>query len=143
MLHFFSILTLFLNYHKVSNTIAGLTYLLVRFLSQKLKPLVGHTDSFLKDSGSFIQKWKDVRLEPRDLLFFFFSLYTKIPTQETTDIIKQISDKDTTKLVCFCLTLTFFSFQGEFYVKTCGVSMGYHLSPIVSNLFMEYMRPRP
>ena len=36
-----------------------------------------------------------------------------------------------------CLTSTFFSFQGELYEQTCGVSMVSPLSPIIANLFME------
>ena len=101
----------------IVNTINGLTYPLAKFLAQKLKPLVGCTDSFVKDSASFVQEWKDIKLDPGDLLVSFdvISLYTKIPIQEAIDIINRITDKDTAKLVGLCLTSTFFSFQGESY----------------------------
>lgn len=110
-----------------------------KFLAQKLKPLVGRTDSFVKDSTSFVKELKDIRLEPGDLLVSFdvVSLYTCIPIQEAIDVINRITDNDTAKLVGLCLTSTFFSFQDEFFEQTCGVAMGSPLSPIVANLFTE------
>lgn len=123
----------------IVNTISGPTCFLAKFLALKLKPLVGRTDSFVKDSGSFVKELKDVKSDPRDLLVSFdvVSLYTQIPIQEAIYVISQITDHDTTKLVGLCLTLTFFSFQGEFYEQTYDVAMGSPLSPIVANLFME------
>ena len=38
-------------------TIGGPTYLLAKFVAQKLKPVVGVTDSYVKDSVSFIKCW--------------------------------------------------------------------------------------
>jgi len=128
----------------IVNTIGEPTYLLAKFLSQKLKPLVGRIDSFVKDSASFVQEWRDVILEPGDLLVSFdvVCLFTKIPIQEAIDIINRISDKDTTKSIGLCLTSTFFSFQGKFYEQTCGVAMGSPLSPIVANLFIENFKTK-
>lgn len=37
--------------HPIVNTIGGPTYILVKFLANKLKPLVGWTESFVKDSS--------------------------------------------------------------------------------------------
>ena len=65
------------------------------------------------------------------------SLYTNIPINEAIEVIKHITDPDTTYLVGICLTSTFFSFDGEFYEQTCGVTMGSLLSLVVANLFME------
>jgi len=126
----------------IVNTIGGPTYLLAKFLAQKLKPLVGRADSFIKESASFVQEWRDIKLEPGELLVSFdvVSLYIKIPIQEAIDIIDHITDEKTAKLVSLCLTSTFFRFQGEFYEKTCSVAMGSPLSPIVvraPNLTLE------
>ena len=83
-------------------------------------------------------------MEPGDLLVSFdvVSLYTKIPIQESIDIINRITNKGTAMLVGLYLTSTFFSFQGEFYEQTCGVVMHSPLSPIVTNLFMEYFETK-
>ena len=123
----------------IVNTIGGPTYLLAKFLAAKLRPLVGQTESFVKDSASFIEDLKRVNLEPEDILVSFdvVSLYTCIPINEAMAVINKLTDPDTAKLVELCLTSTFFSFEGEFYEQTCGVAMGSPLSPVVANLFME------
>ena len=123
----------------IVNTIGGPTYLLVKFMALKLKPLVSRTESFMKESASFIKELKDIRLDPEDILISFdvVSLYTCIPIKEALEVIYRLTDLDTAHLVEICLTSTFFCFEGEFFEQTCGVAMGSPLSPIVVNLFME------
>ena len=110
----------------IVNTIGGPTYLLAKYLAQKLKPLAGHTKSFAKDSTSFVNELKNFKLDPDNKLVSFnvVSLYTNIPISEAIKVIKHLMDPDTANLVSICLTSTFFSFDGEFYEKTCGVAMG-------------------
>ena len=69
--------------------------------------------------------------------FNVVSLYTNIPINGAIEVIKHIMDLDTTNLVSIYLTSTFFSFDGEFYEETCGVTMGSPLTPMVVNLFMD------
>ncbi len=101
----------------IVNTIGGPTYLLAKFLALKLKPLVGHTESFVKDSASFIMDLKDIRLDPEEILVSFdvVSLYTCIPIKEAMEVINRLTDPDTAHLVEVCLTSTFFCFEGEFF----------------------------
>ena len=40
-------------------------------------------------------------------------------------------------LLEFCITSTYFSFQGKFYEQVEGAAMGSPLSPIVANIYME------
>ena len=98
----------------IVNTIGGPTYLLAKFLALKLKPLVGRTDSFVKDSSSFVNELKEVKLSPDDKLVSFdvVSLFTKIPINEAIEVINRITDPNTAQLVRICLTSTFFSFEG-------------------------------
>lgn len=123
----------------IVNTIGGPTYLLAKFLVLKLKPLVGRTESFVKDSASYIKELKDIKLDPGDILASFdvVSLFTCIPIGEALEVINCLTDPDTAKLVEICLTSTFFYFEGEYFEQTCGVAMGSPLSPVVANLFME------
>ena len=37
-----------------------------------------------------------------------------------------------------CPKNTYFSFQGQFYEQVQGVAMGFQVSPVVANLYMEY-----
>lgn len=128
----------------IVNTIGGPTYLLAKFLSLKLKPLVGHTESFVKDFAFFVKELKNIKLDPKDILVSFdvVSLYTCIPIKEAMAVIYRLTDPDTAHLVEICLTSTFFCFEGEFFEQTCGVAMGSPLSPIVANLFMEDFETR-
>lgn len=68
----------------IVNTIGGLTYLLAKFLSLKLKPLVGCTESFVKEFASFIKELKYIKLDSEDILVSFdvVSLYTCVPIKE-------------------------------------------------------------
>ena len=45
-------------------------------------------------------------------------------------------------LLEFCLKNTYFSFQGQFYAQVEGAVMGSPVSPIVANLYMEYLEQK-
>lgn len=55
----------------IVNTIGGPTYLLAKFLAFKLKPLVRRMESFIKDSASFINELKGIKLDPEYILVSF------------------------------------------------------------------------
>ena len=123
----------------IVDTISSPTYRLAKFLAKKLKPLVGNKISFIKDSSFFIEKIKDRHLDENELLLSLdlVSLFTMIPIDEAIKVIENLTDQEMGGLVSLCLRSTFFSFQGDLYEQTCGVSMGSPLSPIIANLFME------
>jgi hypothetical protein len=66
----------------IVNTIGSPTYKLEKFLANKLKGMVGHTSSFIRDSTKMVEQMKNVRLE-EDLLLSFdvVSLFTKISSR--------------------------------------------------------------
>ena len=45
-------------------------------------------------------------------------------------------------LLEYCLKNTYFSFQGHFYEQVEGAAMGSPVSPIVANLYMEYLEQK-
>ena len=45
-------------------------------------------------------------------------------------------------LLEFCLKNTYFSFQDQFYEQVGGAAMGSPVSPIVDNLYMEYLEQK-
>jgi hypothetical protein len=109
-----------------------------------ISPFVGHTDSFIKDSNEFIKIIKNEKVRPQDTLINFdvVSLFTKIPLDEAIQIVKEVTDPETTNLAEVFLHSTFFSYQGEFYEQTNSVAMGPPFSPIFANLFMENFEKR-
>ena len=82
------------------------------FLALKLKPLVGHIESFVKNSVSFVEELKDIKLDTRDILVSFDvdSLYTFIPIKEAMEVINRLTYPDTARLVEISITSTFFQF---------------------------------
>ena len=78
------------------------------------------------------------------------ALFISVPTTKTCSIIKQRLEDDPElnqrtsmfigniiSLLEFCITSTYFSFQGKFYEQVEGAAMGSPLSPIVANIYME------
>ena len=78
------------------------------------------------------------------------ALFTSVPVQPAIQIVKQKLQQDTTlpqrtsmsiaqitSLLEFCLTHTYFLFQGKYYQQAQGAAMGSPISPLIGNIFME------
>ena len=83
------------------------------------------------------------------------ALFTLVPIDPALKIIKDLLVNDPTLkdrtvigvndiilLLEFCLKNTYFSFQGQFFEQVEGVAMGSPVSPIVANLYMEYLEQK-
>ena len=82
-------------------------------------------------------------------------LFTSVPIDPAFKIIKDLLLKDPTLkdrtvigvddiilLLESCLKNTYFSFQGQFFEQVEGAAMGSPVSPIVANLYMEYLEQK-
>ena len=78
------------------------------------------------------------------------ALFTSVPVQPAIQIVKQRLQQDNTlpqrismsipqitSLLEFCLTHTYFLFQGKYYEQVQGAAMGSPISPLIANIFME------
>ena len=83
------------------------------------------------------------------------SLFTSVPVDQALNIIKDLLEKEYTLkdrtvmgvndiilLLEFCLKNTYFSFQDQLFEQVEGVAMGSLVSPIVANLYMEYLEQK-
>ncbi|XP_054711439.1 uncharacterized protein LOC129221028 [Uloborus diversus] len=68
------------------------THLLSKHLASFLKPHVGATESFVRDSSHFIEKLKTYSLQSTDILVSFdvVSLFTRVPIKEAMENVREI-----------------------------------------------------
>ncbi|XP_035672164.1 uncharacterized protein LOC118413102 [Branchiostoma floridae] len=80
------------------------------------------------------------------------SLFTNTPIPETLNIIQKRLEEDRDlksrtnlevddiiELLSFIVTTTYFSFRGNIYQQKFGTAMGSPVSPVLANLFMEWL----
>ncbi|XP_072039537.1 uncharacterized protein [Amphiura filiformis] len=132
----------------------SLGYETSKALADLLNPLVGNTEHHVKNSKDLAEEMSGVYMEENEIFNSndVVSLFTNTPIKETLDIIKQrlVADKDLKKrtkldvediveLLEFILTITYFEFRGSVYRQRFGAAMGSPVSPIIANLFMEFI----
>ncbi|XP_071959853.1 uncharacterized protein [Antedon mediterranea] len=147
--------------HKMNNPLrpivdytGSIMYNLSRSLADILVPLVGNSIHHVTNSLEFVNDIKDIKLQPNETLVSYdvVSLFTKTPVNKSLKIIeerlhcdKQLSERtwlhinDIMELLQLVLTTTYFSFRGDIYQQNSGMAMGSPCSPIVANLFMEWL----
>ena len=130
----------------------SITYGVAKELSHIIKPLVGQSPHHLRPTQHFIQQLQDKKLEAGEIITSYDvkALFTSVPVQPAIQIVKQRLQQDITlpqrnihdhsqitSLLEFCLTQTYFLFQGKYYQQTQGAAMGSPISPLIANIFME------
>lgn len=127
------------------------SYYLAKYLAKTLSASLGcFSDSHLRHSGDLLSRLKP--LVPGDKKFISFdaqSLFTNVPIAPTLDFLKNELPKLSLKLPvsvnCFirlielCTNNSYFEFDGTFYLQIFGMAMGSPLSPVLANIFLEYV----
>ena len=141
----------------IVSSVGSVSYQTAKGLSRILKPLVGKTEHHVKNAKDFIDSIQDIRLKPDECLVSHDveALFTSVPIQAALNITKKKFEEDREPhlrtsmsvqhiswLLEFCLTSTYFLFQGKFYQQLEGTAMGSPISPIVANLFLEDLETR-
>ena len=141
----------------IVSSCGSVTYGLAKELAKILKPLVGKSPYHITSTQDFVEQARQIKLEPGECLSSYdvSALFTSVPIDPALNIIKDLLDKDTALkertvievgdiilLLEFCLKNTYFSFQDQFYEQVEGAAMGSPVSPIVANLYMEYLEQK-
>ena len=90
---------------------------MARLLTDKLKPLVGKTQSFIKDSSHFVHTIRSTKIKESDFLvnFDIVSLYNKVLVKEAIAMIRGLTNNKSVNLVEVCLRSTYFSYRMGIY----------------------------
>ena len=111
----------------------------------------------IQKTRDFVSKVRKVTLLPGEHLSSYdvTALFTSVPIDPALNIIKNLFEQDDTlsngtvlivqnivELLGFCLHNTYFSFQNKFYEQVEGAAMGSPVSPIVANMYMEFLREK-
>ena len=141
----------------IVSSCGSVTYGVAKELAKILKPLVGKSPHHINSTQDFVEQAKHFKLEAGECLSSYdvSALFTSVPIDPALNIIKDLLVKDNTLkertvmevediilLLEFCLKNTYFSFQGQFYEQVEGAAMGSPVSPIVANLYMEYLEQK-
>ena len=133
------------------------SYQLSKHLAKILTPLIGNSDSHVRNSSEFVSFIRSVTLRPDDVLVSFdvVSLFTNVPVQLAVDVARRRLEADTSlasrtslstqelvQLLEFSLNATYLCFRGRVYRQTYGTAMGSPVSVSVANLVMEDVEER-
>ena len=110
----------------IVSSIGSATYYLAKELTSIISPLVGNTNSYVKDSGDFVQKIKRIQVNDDTLLVSFdvVQLFTKVPIEETLTVIENklsglptqltpLRAETVINLLHLCLTSMYFMWNGQ------------------------------
>ena len=126
-------------------------------LAKILKTLIAKSPHHVNSTQDFVEQAKHITLAPGECLSSYdvSALFTSVPVDPALNIIKDLLEKDPTLkertvmevsdiilLLEFCLKNTYFSFQDQFSEQVEGAAMGSPVSPIVANLYMEYLEQK-
>ncbi|KAL2102106.1 hypothetical protein ACEWY4_001274 [Coilia grayii] len=123
------------------------SYKIAEYIDYYLNPISTKHPSYLKDTYDFINKVKQIELQPRTYLFTIDidSLYTNIETKRGLSTVKkwlqrhpQADRPDVTliQLLELSLTKNDFEFNGQYFLQTRGTAMGKKFAPAYANIYM-------
>ena len=142
--------------HKTNNpvrpiicSIGSCSYKLSKWLVSLLSPLVGRiSNSHVKHNVDLIEKLNGLHFsfDFKLVSFDVTSLFTRVPVSDLLAFLGEELKKHELplpvhtiiNLIKLCVVDSKFAFNGEFYTQKFGMGMGNPLSPVLSNLFMEF-----
>ena len=141
----------------IVSSCGSVTYGVAKELAKILKTLVGKFPHHINSTQDSAEQVKHITLVPGECLSSYdvSALFTSVPIDPALKTINDLLVKDPTLkdrtvigiddiilLLEFCLKNTYFPFQGQFFEQVEGVAMGSPVSPIVANLYMEYLEQK-
>ena len=114
----------------IISSIGSVTQSIANELARIIKPLVGGSSHHVINNKDFIQSIEGIQLKPEECMMSFEeeSLFTSVPIEPSIAIIRKLLEEDknldqrttitVNQISClleFCLTMTYFTFQGKMF----------------------------
>ena len=139
----------------IISTVGSASYKLSKYLVSILTPLVGTiSNSNIKNNSDLIMKLNNCKpnYEFKLVSFDVTSLFTKVPIDDLLIYLKpelekyketlELSPDIIIDLIKLCVLDLKFVFNEKFYKQKFGLSMGNPLSPVLSNIYMEFFEKK-
>ena len=119
------------------------------FLDSQLKPVMQSSRSYIKDSGDFIKKIKNIGTIPKDSILVtadVVGLYSSIPHEAGIKALekalnsrtnKKLSTEDLVKMAKFVLKNNYFEFNGKVKQQISGTAIGTKFATLYACIFMD------
>ena len=146
--------------HKINNpirpiisSVGSVSYNLSKWLVKILTPMVGNiSNTNVKNNVDFTNKLNSLNLnfDFNMVSFDIVSLFTKVPVDDLLEFLEEelenydipLTAGNLTNLIRLCIKDSKFCFNGEFFVQKFGMAMGNPLSPVLSNIYMEFFETK-
>ena len=124
------------------------------YLDYHLKPIIRSAKSYIKDTGDFFNKLKELFSVPQNALLVtveVVGLYPSIPHQNILDAlsinleqreVKKISTEDLFEVAQFVLKNNYFKFNSKVKQQVSGTAIGSKFAPPYACIFMDRMETK-
>lgn len=139
----------------IISTVGSASHALAGWLASIMTPYLGvFSQAHLKNSQDFTDKLRAFSAHTdltntKMLSLDVSALFTSVPLDCVLNFIKSKYNQNVIELpipidvfldlIRLCVNNNYFTFNNEYYLQTFGVAMGSPLSPVLANIFMEYL----
>lgn len=139
-----------LKFRPIVSNVGTSNHKIAQLIAKKFSHFMKLNTYTVSNSKEFVDIIKVLKLNEPDLLASFdvVSLFTKVPVDEAIDCFENrlinanlsaIEINDIITLTKLCVESPFFVYDGQYYEQTDGLPMGSPLSPLLADIFLDYI----